>query len=229
MRCARALILALRYGGGHYIVNAWLLSLILVLVLVAGGCHNAAAQQATILAFGDSLTAGYGVDHKDSFPTRLEGALKIAGYDVRIINAGVSGDTSAGGLSRLNWALADKPSFAIVELGANDGLRGLNPQSTFTNLDAIIVRLKAADVGVLLTGMQAPPNLGREYGTEFKNIFPHLAEKHDVILYPFFLDGVAADPDLNQGDGIHPNAAGVNIIVKRIMPYVTRMLGADTL
>jgi acyl-CoA thioesterase I len=225
MRYARAVILALRYGGGHYLVNAWLVSFILALAVVTGGARFAAAQPANILALGDSLTAGYGLEHKDSFPTRLEAALKAAGHDVRVINAGVSGDTSAGGLSRLAWALADKPSLAIVELGANDGLRGLDPQSTFDNLDAIIGRLKAAGVDVLLAGMLAPPNLGREYGAEFKNNFPRLAAQHDVVLYPFFLDGVAADPALNQGDGIHPNAAGVNIIVERLMPYVTRLLG----
>lgn len=224
MRCANALIQAIRYGGDRPHVNVWLASLFLALSFMISGIGAAAGQTTTILALGDSLTAGHGLEHEDSFPSRLEAALKAAGRDVRVINAGVSGDTSAGGLSRLAWALADKPAIAIVELGANDGLRGLDPQSTYANLDSIIKQLKAANVRVLLTGMLAPPNLGREYGSEFKNIFSRLAEKHDVALYPFFLEGVAADPDLNQRDGIHPNPAGVAVVVERIQPYVERLL-----
>lgn len=181
----------------------------------------------TLLALGDSLTAGYGLAREDSFASRLETALRGKGYDVRVINAGVSGDTSAGGRSRLEWVLADKPRLAVVELGANDGLRGLDPAGTYANLDAIVGRLKAAGVTVLLTGMKALPNLGVEFGAEFEAVFPRVAEKHGVPLYPFFLDGVAADPSLNLPDGLHPNARGIGVIVERILPHVTRLL--DTL
>lgn len=146
------------------------------------------------------------------------------GHAVRVINAGVSGDTSAGGLARLDWALADRPSYAIVELGANDGLRGLDPGAMRANLDAIIRRLKKAGVAVLLTGMRAPPNLGRRYETAFNAVFPALARKNHVAFYPFFLAGVAARPALNQKDGIHPNREGVAVIVDRIAPYVVRLL-----
>ena len=149
------------------------------------------------------------------------------GHDVTLLNGGVSGDTSAGGRARLNWALADKPHFAIIELGANDGLRGLDSGAMRENLDDIIVRLKAAGIGVLLTGMRAPPNIGPDYGKSFNRIFPDLAKKHDVLLYPFFLDGVAAIPALNQRDGIHPNPRGVAVIVDRIMPFVVRLLKGE--
>lgn len=179
-----------------------------------------AAESLRVLVLGDSLTAGYGLDAKDAFPVRLEAAMKAQGRDVTVLNAGVSGDTSAGGRARVGWALADKPHAVILELGANDGLRGLDPKATFDNLDAIIAKLRAAGLPVLLTGMLAPPNLGRDYADEYNAVFPRLAEKHDVLFYPFFLAGVAAKPDLNQDDGIHPNDKGVGVIVERIMPYV---------
>jgi len=152
---------------------------------------------------------------------RLEAALRKEGLDVDVINAGVSGDTTAGGLARLDWVLASVNGGAdavIVELGANDGLRGVDPRTTEANLDAILSRLRNRDVAVLLAGMWAPPNLGREYADAFNAIYPRLAKKHGVALYPFFLDGVAAEAALNQGDGIHPNAAGVAVIVERILP-----------
>jgi len=183
-----------------------------------------AAKEPVVVAFGDSLTAGYGVADADAFPTRLAAALAARGTPVRMINAGVSGDTSAGGLARLDWMLADRPDLVIVELGANDGLRALDPAKTFDNLDAILARLKAEGVAVLLTGMQAPPNLGAEYGAAFNSVFTRLAARYDVVFYPFFLDGVAAVPALNQADGIHPNAAGVDQIVDRILPYVVEAL-----
>lgn len=185
---------------------------------------QATAEPIRILALGDSLSAGYGLLRGDAFPSQLEQALKQKGLDVRVENAGVSGDTSAGGLSRLDWAL--KPGFdaAIVELGANDGLRGLDPQETLNNLDAILAKLRQQNLAVLLTGMRAPPNLGPDYGHEFAAIYPSLAEKHGVALYPFFLDGVAAIADLNQDDTIHPNGAGVKIIVERMLPSVMEML-----
>ena len=159
-----------------------------------------------ILALGDSLTAGYGLSQEDSFPAQLSRALAAAGQPATVINAGVSGDTSAGGLSRVDWLMADKPDLVLVELGANDGLRALDPEDTRANLSAIIVAARRSNARVLLTGMRALPNLGREYEREFNAIFPELAREHDVAFYPFFLDGVAARLDLNQVDGIHPNA-----------------------
>ncbi|MBP2311543.1 arylesterase [Azospirillum soli] len=177
-----------------------------------------------LLALGDSLTAGYGLPEPQGFTVQLEKALKTKGYAVDIINAGVSGDTTAGGLSRLDWALADKPDAAIVELGANDMLRGLDPDAARANLDAILKRLTAEKIPVLLAGMYASPSLGRAYGERFNAIYPELARTYDVQLYPFFLDGVAADAALNQPDGIHPNAAGVKVIVERITPHVARLL-----
>jgi len=184
-----------------------------------------AAEPLRILALGDSLTAGYGLDTDDGFASQLQRKLVAMGYRVRVLNGGVSGDTSAGGLARLDWALADRPTHAIVELGANDGLRGLEPAALRANLDAIIRRLKGAGIAVLFTGMRAPPNLGRTYETAFNRVYPDLAKIHDVVFYPFFLSGVAARPALNQADGIHPNRKGVAVIVDRIAPYVVRLLG----
>lgn len=185
-----------------------------------------AASPARIVVLGDSLAAGYGLAAQDAFPARLEAALRLDGLDVRILNAGVSGDTTAGGRARLDWVLADRPDAVIVELGANDGLRGIDPAATFANLDAILRRLGDEGIEVLLAGMLAPPNLGRAYGEAFSNIYPRLAAKHGVALYPFFLDGVAARPELNQSDGLHPNARGVAVIVERIAPYVKRLVAA---
>ena len=184
----------------------------------------AAAEPIKILALGDSLTAGYGLPEADAFTTRLQQALKDKGYDVQVINAGVSGDTTAGGRARLDWALGDQPDVAVVELGANDGLRGLDPASTRENLDAILTVMKERGVPTLLAGMYAPRNLGREYGDRFNAIYPELAAKHDVPLYPFFLEGVALDPKLNQEDGMHPNAKGVAIVVDGILPHLTALI-----
>jgi len=183
------------------------------------------AKERTILALGDSLTAGYGLAAQDGFTARLEAALRDRGVTARVINAGVSGDTSAGGLNRLDWLMAEKPDLVIVELGANDGLRGLDPAETRRNMDAILTRTNNGKTRVLLAGMLAPPNLGRDYADAFNEIFPQLAKKHKVPLYPFFLDGVAARPDLNLSDGIHPNEKGIKVIVDRILPYVLRALG----
>lgn len=179
-----------------------------------------------ILALGDSLTAGYGLPAEASFPAQLERALKARGHDVRVINAGVSGDTSAGGLARLDWALAESPQVAIVELGANDGLRGQDPALMRANLDAILSKLKAKGVRVLLTGMRAPPNLGPDYGRAYDSVFAELAKKHGVAFHPFFLDGVAGQPALNQRDGMHPTEKGVAVIVERIVPQVETLLEA---
>lgn len=183
------------------------------------------AEPLRLLALGDSLTAGYGVAADAAFPVQLERALRAEGYDVAVLNAGVSGDTSAGGRARLDWALADKPRFAIVELGANDGLRGLAPKVTEQNLDDILTRLGKAGVKVLLTGMLAPPNYGPDYAQSFAALFPRLAQRHGVAFYPFFLDGVARDPRLNQPDGLHPTRDGVAEIVRRILPSVKAVLG----
>jgi acyl-CoA thioesterase-1 len=179
-----------------------------------------------IAVLGDSLTAGLGLELENAFPARLEAALSEAGYACEVVDAGVSGDTSAGGLARLDWMLADQPSHVIVELGGNDALRGLPPEQMEQNLDAILTRLDQAGIPVLLAGMLAPPNLGRDYGRQFAGAFERLAEKHDVPLYPFFLDGVAAVRELNQPDGIHPNEQGVAAIVERILPAVMDWLDA---
>lgn len=199
----------------------WLALLVNAAILYAPA---AAGEAVRIAALGDSLTAGYGLPMEQTFTAQLETALRAAGAQVVIANAGVSGDTTAGGRARLDWVLADKPDLVIVELGANDGLRGLDPAKTYQNLDDILTRLAAAGVRILLAGMYAPPNLGPEYGAAFDAIYPRLAERHGVAFYPFFLEGVATDPALNQHDGIHPNAAGVAAIVGRIAPYVLALL-----
>jgi acyl-CoA thioesterase-1 len=197
--------------------------------LVLAAASPAAAEPVRLMAFGDSLTHGYGLPAGETFPDQLEAALRADGLDVTVLNAGNSGDTTAGGLARVDWALADDPDAVILELGANDGLRGLDPEATYDNLDAILAKLTGEGLPVLLAGMLAPPNLGREYGDAFNAVYPRLATQHDVPLYPFFLDGVAANPALNQGDGIHPNAAGVAEIVARIKPHVVRLLEAKNL
>jgi acyl-CoA thioesterase-1 len=179
-----------------------------------------------IAVLGDSLASSYGLDLAEGFPAQLEQRLTAAGYDCEVLDAGVAGDTSAGGHARLEWLLADRPSHVIVELGGNDALRALPPEEMERNLDAILTRLAAEGIPALLAGMLAPPNLGRDYGAEFGAVFPRLAEKHDVPLYPFFLEGVAGDPNLNQRDGIHPSASGIERIVDGIFPSVEDWLTA---
>lgn len=211
------------YGRLAALVNAALF----ITLLFAGSVGNARAADAIrLLVLGDSLTAGYGLPAPGNFPNRLQAALRGRGYNVTVINAGVSGDTTAGGRARLAWALNDDPDAVIVELGANDALRGLEPQEAYDNLDAILTTLGEKHIPVLLTGMRAPPNLGAEYVAAFDGIYPKLAKKHGVALYPFFLDGVAARPELNQDDGIHPNAAGVHVIVTAILPAVERLIAS---
>ncbi len=195
-----------------------------VLAFVFLAIQTALAAPVTLLALGDSLTAGLGLETPEAFPARLEAALKAKGLDVRIVNAGVSGDTAAAGLARLDWVLSDDVGGLIVEFGANDALRGLDPAQTEAALDAILAKAAARKLPVLIAGMQAPPNLGPDYAAAFDAIYPRLAEKHGAILYPFFLDGVAAQPSLNQADGIHPNGKGVDIIVERIMPSVEGLI-----
>lgn len=183
-----------------------------------------AAEPIRLLALGDSLTAGYGLPAEQSFSAQLEKALRDQGVAVTVVNAGVSGDTTAGGRARLDWALADKPQVAVVELGANDGLRGIDPNVTYANLDAILTRLDKDGVRVVFAGMLAPPNYGKQYSDDFASVFSRLAKEHKVVFYPFFLEGVAGDASLNQPDGLHPNAKGVSVIVGRILPYVRKVL-----
>ncbi len=181
-----------------------------------------------VVAFGDSLSAGYGVGPGESFPEQLQAALNAAGHPAKVVNAGVSGDTTTGGLARLDWSVPASADVVIVELGANDALRGVSPDVTRANLDAILEKLKARpDTAVLLTGMLSPPNMGADYAARFNPIYAELAEKHGVPLYPFFLEGVAGDGALNQRDYMHPNAQGVAVIVKGILPQVVEALEAS--
>ena len=179
-----------------------------------------------ILMLGDSLTAGYGLPPNLTIPKLLERKIKSDYPNISIINGGVSGDTSAGGLSRLDWLLGPSIKAIIIELGANDGLRGINPSTTYSNLDQIIRKSKEFGLQVILTGMLAPPNLGPAYGDEFNRIYPDLAQKYDLIFFPFFLDGVVANPELNQEDGIHPNKYGVEVIAEKLNPYLRKLIGA---
>ena len=180
-----------------------------------------------IVALGDSLTAGYGLADQDGFVPRLQAALAKNGIAAVIANAGVSGDTASDGLARLDWSVPSGTDAVIVELGANDMLRGLKPEVTRAALDAILQRLGQRHIAVLLCGMRAAPNLGAEYGAAFARIYPDLAAKYGVILYPFFLDGVAADLSLTQRDGLHPNGAGVGVIVERILPKVRELIAQE--
>jgi acyl-CoA thioesterase I len=185
---------------------------------------RAAEHALNIVAFGDSLTAGYGLAVNEAFPAQLQRALEARGVAATIMNAGVSGDTTAGGLSRLDWSVPDGTDAVILELGANDALRGFDPAVTRKALETMLHRFQERKIPVLLCGMLAPPNLGAEYGRAFNAIYPDLAAETGAILYPFFLTGVAADPKLNQHDGLHPTAAGVAVIVARIMPQVEELI-----
>lgn len=199
--------------------------LIAVIVSLLMMLNPSWAQPITILAYGDSLTAGYGLQPSDAFPVKLEAALRDKGHDVRVINGGVSGDTALDGLSRLDWSLSEDVDAVIVELGANDALRGLPPAQAEQALDGILAALGARQLPVLVAGMLAPPNLGPEYGEAFNAMYGELADKHGALFYSFFLDGVAADPTLNQADGLHPNPQGVDVIVARILPRVEELIG----
>ncbi len=185
---------------------------------------NRAGEPYVILAFGDSLTAGYGLAPGEAYPVRLEAALSAGGRAVEVRNAGVSGDTTSGGRRRLAWTLKAAPDLVILELGANDALRGIDPALTRANLDAMLSTLGQRGIPVLLAGMLAPPNYGDRYAAAFNAIFPELAAKHGVALYPFFLDGVAADPALNQADTLHPNAEGIKVIVDKLLPHVRALI-----
>ena len=184
----------------------------------------AASRPTRIVVLGDSLVAGFQLKASDAFPAQLERALKARGHNVEIINAGVSGDTTAGGLERLKWAVPEATDAVILELGANDALRGLDPTRARANLEKIILELKGSGMEVLLAGMLAPRNLGPNYSRAFDAIYPELASKHALLLYPFFLDGIAFEAKLNLGDGIHPNGSGVAEITRRIVPHVEQLI-----
>lgn len=197
-----------------------LLAFALATVLVGGGAR---AEPVTIVALGDSLTAGFQLAPGAGFPEQLQQTLRTKGYDVTVTDAGVSGDTTSAGLARIDWSVGEDADAVILELGANDALRGLDPETTRANLTAILDRLQERGLPVLLTGMLAPPNLGEAYGNEFASVFSDLANR-DVIYYPFFLEGVAADLSLNLPDGIHPTAEGVGVIVANILPKVEELI-----
>jgi acyl-CoA thioesterase I len=206
----------------------WLAGVIRLCVIAAGmlvtADPRAAERLVNIVALGDSLTAGYGLAANEAFPAQLQRALSGKGLAANVANAGVSGDTATGGLARLDWSVPDGTDAVILELGANDALRGFDPAITRKALAAMLQRLQARKIPVLLCGMLAPPNMGAEYGRTFGSIYPDLAAQTGAILYPFFLAGVAADPKLNQSDGLHPTAAGVAVIVDRILPQVQELI-----
>jgi acyl-CoA thioesterase I len=196
----------------------------MLIVAVLAVAPSALAAPPRLLVLGDSLSAGYGLPHDDGFEVQLQLALAARGHDVTIIDGAVSGDTSAGGRARLDWALGDGADAAIVELGANDGLRGLDPKDMEANLAAILDELAAKHIPVLLTGMYAPPNLGPDYEKAFRAVFDRLGARSGVLYDPFFMDGVATHPDLIQADGLHPNAEGVKREVARLLPLVEQLL-----
>jgi acyl-CoA thioesterase I len=186
--------------------------------------NEAGAREAVIVAFGDSLTAGFGLDQNQTFPAQLEEALRTRGHDVKIVNAGVSGDTAAAGLARLDWAMPKDASAVIIELGANDALLGLDPAATKATLEKIIAEMQARGLPILLAGMEAPRNMGKPYVDAFSALYRDLATRYNLVLYPFFLEGVALDETLTLGDGLHPNAKGVARIVQGILPKAEELL-----
>lgn len=184
----------------------------------------ALARTVQLVAFGDSLMAGYQLPAEDAFPAKLEKALKAAGHNVAIVNAAVSGDTSADGLARADWSIPDGTDGVILELGANDALRGLSPEDTLSNIKAIIARLKERGIAVLLAGMQAPPNMGKDYAEKFNAIFPDLAKTYDLTFYPIFVEAYILDPKMKLDDGMHPNAKGVDAVVQSFLPTAEKFL-----
>lgn len=198
------------------------------LMLLAWPLKASADATLKLIGFGDSLMAGYGLDGAEGFPARLEAALKARGHAVEIVDAGVSGDTTSGGLARLDWSIPEGVDGVILELGANDALRGLPPETTRANLESMIERLNARNIPVLLAGMLAPPNLGEDYEARFNAIYPDLAGKYGLVYYPFFLDGVTGNADMLLADGMHPNATGVKTMVENILPYAEKFLARLT-
>jgi acyl-CoA thioesterase-1 len=196
-------------------------------VIVASLVFSMTANARTIalVGFGDSLMAGYQLSPGDGFPEKLQAALKAKGLDVSVANAGVSGDTTTGGVARIDWSVPEGTDGVILELGANDALRGIPPEESEKNLDQMIARLKARGIAVILAGMIAPPNMGEDYAARFNPIYEKLADKHGVALYPFFLDGVALDASLKLDDGMHPNAKGVEVMVGKMEPAITQFIG----
>ena len=194
--------------------------LMLALMTLAHPAWADAVKPIKLVVLGDSLSAGLGLPAQDAFPAKLQKALQAKGIEVDMTNAGVSGDTTSGGRDRLDWSVPEGTEGVIVELGANDAMRGIDPDLTRAALTDIVQRLKARKIAVMLCGMLAPPNFGADYGARFNSIYPELAKQFDVPLYPFFLDGVAADAKLNQADGIHPTAEGVDIVVGKMLPMV---------
>ncbi|MEI9422680.1 arylesterase [Mesorhizobium sp. Cs1299R1N1] len=199
---------------------------LIVLLAICGAISSARAEPFKIVGFGDSLMAGFGLGPGEGFTDKLQAALRARGHDVAVADAGVSGDTSSGGLARLDWSVPDGTQLVILELGANDMLRGVSPDITRKNLDAILGKLKGRKIAVLLAGMRAAPNLGADYQSAFDAVFPELAAKYGVTLYPFFLDGVAGQSSLQLGDGLHPNAKGVDQMVERMLPTVEKAIAA---
>lgn len=197
----------------------------LCLAAVTGAAHAGDEAPIRMVAFGDSLTAGYMLAPSEAFPVQLAEALRAKGVAVEIANAGVSGDTTAAGLERFDWAIPEGTEAVVLELGANDALRGIDPDETRKNLDAILAKLGERKIAVLLAGMAAPKNWGREYEAKFSTIYTDLSAKHGALLYPFFLEGVALDAKLNLQDGLHPTAAGVGVIVQGILPKVEELIG----
>jgi acyl-CoA thioesterase I len=216
---------ALGYGAPRRVFNIALFAAMMAAIFV----NPANAQQKRLLIFGDSLVAGYGLPREAGFIAQLDQALKEAGHEVVLIDGGVSGDTSAGGRARIGWSLTERPTHALVELGANDALRGVDPKETKKNLQRILDSLERAHVPVLLAGMRAPRNFGDDYADEFDDIYRDISGGISVALYPFFLEGVALQPELNQPDGIHPNVKGVAIIVQRILPDILKLLRKKSL
>ncbi|MEI9429944.1 arylesterase [Mesorhizobium sp. Cs1299R1N3] len=199
---------------------------LIVFLAICGAISSVRAEPFKIVGFGDSLMAGFGLGPGEGFTDKLQAALRARGHDVAVADAGVSGDTSSGGLARLDWSVPDGTQLVILELGANDMLRGVSPDITRKNLDAMLGKLKGRKIAVLLAGMRAAPNLGADYQSAFDAVFPELAAKYGVTLYPFFLDGVAGQSSLQLGDGLHPNARGVDQMVERILPTVEKAIAA---
>lgn len=208
------------------VFKGWLRIVALFGLLLAAAMSPATAEPVKIVGFGDSLMAGYELAPDEGFTAQLQHALRNDDLDVVVVNAGVSGDTTSGGLSRLDWSVPDDTDLVILELGANDALRGIQPAITRKNLEEMIVRLKDRGIHVLLAGMLAPPNMGDNYAADFNPIYPDLAKKYDLPLYPFFLEGVAAHPVLQLGDGMHPNPEGVKRMVEGIRPLIRPMIEA---